>query len=228
MAVSVNLKVSKNPIGAILVGNEFEFGLFNAPGTGNPLQTAKNDKYGLVEFAPIQYTETGTHNYIIKEIAAPGGWETDDNEYPVKVTIVEVGEELYAEVEYPEGLPGFINTKEGGSCSLVEFAQLTFTEEGEYTYFIKELTPDGNGWETDKTVYEVVVKVVDDGYGNLIATLHYKDDEYPEFENIYEAKPVHVILSARKHAIGAELPCGRFEFALVDEHGKTIEVVKNA
>jgi len=110
-------------------------------------------------------------------------------------------------------------------CNLIEF-KLTFDTPGVYEYTMEELTKSGNGWKTDDGEFRVIVKVDDDGEGKLVAKVEYPDGE-PNFENKYETEPVEVVIKATKCAIGAELPCEKFEFGLFDEEGELIATAKN-
>jgi len=224
VAAEVNLKISKNPIGSSLEGGEFTFGLFDGD---TELRKATNNPHGLVTFATLMFTSAGVHHYTIREIETPGGcWDMDETEYPVEITITNTDQSLIPTVYYPMGVPGFKNVCKGEECSLIEFPELTFDAPGEYVYKLKELTPSGNGWTTDDSEFEVVITVIDDGYGNLIATMDFPD-EFPVFENTYSTKPAHIVISAKKIAIGAKLPCGKFEFALIDEAGEIVARTTN-
>ena len=110
-------------------------------------------------------------------------------------------------------------------CNSIKF-KLTFDKPGVYEYTMEELTKSGEGWETDDSVFKVIVTVEDDGKGKLVAHVEYPHGE-PEFENKYETEPVEVVIEATKSAIGAELPCEKFEFGLFDEKGDLIATAKN-
>ena len=70
----------------------------------------------------------------------------------------------------------------------INFSKLTFTAPGEYVYTIKELTPSNDRWQTDRSVYRVVVNVVPDAQGNLVASATYPDG-LPRFINRYHFCP---------------------------------------
>jgi hypothetical protein len=70
------------------------------------------------------------------------------------------------------------------------------------------------------------VDVIDDGYGNLIATMTFPDG-FPSFTNTYTTTPSQIIISGIKAAVGAPLPCGRFTFGLYDDEGELIATVTN-
>jgi len=223
--VDVMLLMSKIAIGAPQTGGEFMFGIFNQGDT--ELYTATNDKTGLITFHAVRFTSPGVYHYTVKEISAPAGWDIDTTEWPVEINVtLGADNKLHAIVTYPNGTPVFIDTHQCAACGLVEFPELTFTVPGVYEYTLREKTPSGGGWTTDDSIIKVIVNVVDDGHGNLIATICYPDG-FPTFTNIYEVNPACIIISACKTAIGAPLPAGRFEFGLFDEDGELISSVTN-
>jgi hypothetical protein len=89
------------------------------------------------------------------------------------------------------------------------------------------MTPSGGGWTTDPAIIRVVVNVIDDGNGNLVATISYPDG-FPSFTNTYTAGPARVTISGCKRAIGAPLPAERFTFGLFDQDGVLIDTTTNA
>ena len=222
---NVTLLMSKIAIGAAQAAGEFEFGIFEQGGI-TPLYTATNDNKGLITFTGINFTTAGEFDYIVKEINAPANWETDDTEWPIKIIVTNVQGDLVAVVEYPNGVPIFVNTLRGATCGAFQFPDLVYDEPGVYEYTLRELTPSGDGWKTDDRVIRLIVTVVDDGHGNLVATVEYPDG-FPSFTNIYEVVPTRVIISGCKVAIGAPLPVGRFEFGLFDSEGNLIAKVTN-
>ena len=70
---------------------------------------------------------------------------------------------------------------------LIEFPSIVYTKSGTYHYTIHEISEPGDGWETDKREFHVVVTVTDDGKGNLIPSIEYPDG-FPEFVNVYKKK----------------------------------------
>jgi len=223
--LSVTLLMSKIAVGAAQTAGQFEFGIFEPDGT-TPLYTAKNDSAGLITFSGIQLTTPGEHYFIVKEIDAPDGWEKDDTEWPVKIEVTNAQGSLVTVVEYPNGVPVFVNTLRGAACGAFQFPDLTFDEPGIYEYTLRELTPSGDGWTTDDRVIRLIVSVVDDGHGNLVATIEYPDG-FPSFVNTYKAEPARIIISGCKIAIGAPLPAGRFEFGLFDSEGNLVAKTTN-
>jgi pilin isopeptide linkage protein len=223
--VDVRLIMSKIAIGSHMVGNEFSFGIFDEHGT--ELVTGKNDATGLITFQHLRFDDEGLFEYTAKETDAPAGWDVDTTEWPVTIEVVEEASgDLLAIVTFPNGAPVFVNTNKSAGCGKFVFPELTFQTAGTYDYTLEELTPDGGGWETDKKVVHVIVTVVDDGHGHLIATVSYPDG-FPTFTNTYKACPAKVIISGCKKAVGAPLPAGRFEFGLFDDNGTLIATVTN-
>lgn len=223
MAKNVTLTLTKNAIGAKLVGGEFEFTLYDD--LSAKIDDASNDEYGVVTFELI-FNNLGVYTYTLEETDTPDGWIKDDKIYTVEIEITEGPTDWIASVSYPDGHPGFINKLEADPCSLIVFPELSFDAVGVYKYVLKEISSSGGGWVTDDTQFRVNVTVEDDGYGNLIATIDYPDG-YPEFTNTYVFQPVKVVISAVKLALGNTLPCGMFEFGLFDESDDLIATAYN-
>jgi pilin isopeptide linkage protein len=213
---SVTLLMAKNAIGAPLVGNEFGFELFDE--NDQPVATTRNDENGLITFEDV-WLDLGDHHYYVAETDSPAGWVADDNKYPVDITVDEYGA---VDVTYPDGFtPVFENTFESETCGLIKFPEMTFDAPGDYEFDLKELTPSGS-WTTDDKTYRVIVHVVQDDSGNLVATADYQGD-FPQFVNYYEYGAAKIVLSACKIAVGKEVTGGEFEFGIfnVDEDGIT-------
>ena len=72
----------------------------------------------------------------------------------------------------------------------INFDKFEYDEPGTYVYTISEVKGDGAGMTYDKSVYTATVNVVDDGEGNLKASVAFaKDDESVEgivFNNAYK------------------------------------------
>ena len=226
LPVNFDIFFAKNAIGTTLHGGEFKFELLKDD--GGHVDFADNDATGLIKFN-VTISQPGTYHYSVKEVDAPPGWETDGKEYPIifEVYLNPAFSRLEVVVEYPEGAPGFKNRLRGEKCGLVEFPELEFDEPGDYEFTLKELTKSGNGWETDDGEIKVIVRVTDDGYGNLLAFAEYPEG-FPEFTNKYTAKHANIILSACKFAVGAPLPPGRFEFGLYDTDGNLVSTARNS
>ena len=223
--VDVTILMSKIAVGARLVGGEFTFGLFE---DNVELYTAQNSANGLITFPDVHFDAEGEYHYTAKETGAPDGWNVDTKEWPIHIAVTETSDEhLHAVVTFPDGVPVFVNKHPSPTCGSFIFPELFFTEEGEYEYTLKELTPSGGGWITDDRKIKVIVNVIDDGHGNLVATVYYPGGLFPSFTNRYHAGPARIIISGCKIAIGAPLPADRFVFGLYDEHNTLISTVSN-
>jgi len=66
----------------------------------------------------------------------------------------------------------------------VIFPAISFDKPGVYPYTIKELTPSGGGWLTDKREFRAVVTVTRGESGKLEAQVDYPDGS-PCFYNIF-------------------------------------------
>jgi len=224
--INVKIYLSKNAVGAELIGGEFEFALYDSPNLDVPVDTARNNAAGLIELE-AEFTHTGEFEYFVKEIEAPQYWIADTEVYPVKIEITDDEGPLEAHVSYPNGLPGFVNRLDHDTCGLVEFPPQFFEKPDRYEFTIEELTESGDGWITDYgKSFKVIVNVEDDGFGNLFALVEYPDG-FPTFTNTYKPSVAHIILSACKIAVGADLPPGKFEFGLRDASGTLIATTRN-
>jgi len=87
----------------------FEFQVLDKD--NNVVSKGKNDKDGNIYFAAINYTESGTYTYKVKEVVGElGGITYDTTEFEVTVTVVDNGNgQLVATVNYPKGGIEFSN-----------------------------------------------------------------------------------------------------------------------
>ena len=232
--VTITVIMAKIAIGAPLSGGEFIFSLNAEDDT--QMYTASNDATGLITFPNVSFSSIGDYHYTAKEVSAPDGWERDNTVWPVDIEVYTVGDTdpadidtpatLHALVSYPNGVPTFVNKLQGVTCGLFQFPELVFRAPGVYEYTLKELTPSGDGWDTDPSAIHVIVTVIDDGHGNLVAAVSYPSG-FPSFTNTYNADPARIIISGCKTAIGAPLPAGRFVFGLYDQNNNLISTVTN-
>ncbi|MDR3051255.1 MAG: hypothetical protein LBU67_05985, partial [Oscillospiraceae bacterium] len=70
----------------------------------------------------------------------------------------------------------------------ISFPPLFFTEPGMHSYTVRELSPSGGGWTTDSTVYPVTITVLDNGLGQLEATVNYPAGN-PSFTDNFNSTP---------------------------------------
>jgi len=220
----LDLTAEKSVSEGELEAGMFEFGVFDDE--ENLLVSAWNDAEGLVTFPPIIFFEDGVFDFTVREISGASiEWVPDRSVFPVVVTVTENGGDLEAQVEYPEGEPSFTNTPPE-ECSVIEFPGLVFAEPGVYEYILRETSADGGGWETDTAQFRVTITVTDNGEGVLEYTIEYPDG-FPEFTNTYTMLPARVVINALKFAVGAPLPCGRFNFGLFDLEDNLIAEASN-
>ncbi len=87
-----------------LVGSEFVFSLAQ---TGEVLETVRNDAKGYFAFSPIQYTHTGSYEYIVTEV--PGEDDSilyDPAVYRIAVDVIQEGSVLKANTTlYKDDVP---------------------------------------------------------------------------------------------------------------------------
>lgn len=113
------------------------------------------------------------------------------------------------------------------------FDDITFTEEGDYTFVIDETTEKTDeGWTYDTTTKEVTVHVKDDGEGNLY--IESIDNNAPEFVNEYQLTPgkfraAYFQLQGNKVLDGRNWEAGdEFNFTLTAGEGENVDGTKMA
>ena len=168
------------------------------------------------------------------EATVTGNNPTFTNAYkasPAKATVeakkVLNGKELEAdkyEFELKEGNK-VVGTTKNTADGLVRFPEIEYTKEGTYQYTMSEKAGNEPGVTYDKESHEVTVEVVDNGQGQLEATV---TSEKPVFVNDYAAKPGKVRIQATKVLEGKALEAGKYEFELKDSEGNLIDTAKNA
>lgn len=84
---------------------------------------------------------------------------------------------------------GTVYQAKNDAAGSVAFPALTFAEPGAYVYTISEVNDKQANVTYDTATYQVVVNVVDDGQGNLIATVAYDDGTASTFKNSYTEPP---------------------------------------
>lgn len=84
---------------------------------------------------------------------------------------------------------GTVYQAKNDAAGSVAFPALTFAEPGTYVYTISEVNDKQANVTYDIATYNVVVNVVDDGQGNLVATVAYDDGAAPTFKNSYTEPP---------------------------------------
>ena len=84
---------------------------------------------------------------------------------------------------------GTVYQAKNDAAGSVAFPALTFAEPGTYVYTISEVNDKQANVTYDTATYNVVVNVLDDGQGNLVATVAYDDGAAPTFKNSYTEPP---------------------------------------
>ena len=112
------------------------------------------------------------------------------------------------------------NTADGS----ISFPEIEYTKAGTYTYTMSEKAGNEPGVTYDKTSHKVTVEVVDNGQGQLEATV---TSEKPVFVNDYVAKPGKKAIEAKKILNGKALEADKYEFELKDSEGNLVDTAKN-
>lgn len=84
---------------------------------------------------------------------------------------------------------GTVYQAKNDAAGSVAFPALTFAESGTYVYTISEVNDKQANVTYDTATYQVIVNVVDDGRGNLVATVAYDEGAAPTFKNSYTEPP---------------------------------------
>lgn len=84
---------------------------------------------------------------------------------------------------------GTVYQAKNDAAGSIAFPALTFAEPGTYVYTISEVNDKQANVTYDTAMHKVVVNVVDDGRGNLVATVAYDDGAAPTFKNSYTEPP---------------------------------------
>ena len=144
-------------------------------------------------------TDNGKGELVVKHALA-----TDDanaafaNTYAHGTTSVELGAtKVLSGKTLADGQFNFALTAEDGTvyqaknnaAGSIAFPALTFAEPGTYVYTISEVNDKQANVTYDTATYSVVVNVVDDGQGNLVATVAYDGGAAPTFKNSYTESP---------------------------------------
>lgn len=113
-----------------------------------------------------------------------------------------------------------------GATETVTFGDVTFSKAGTYTFNVTEAQGSKTGWTYDKSTHAITVNVVDNGKGQLVATV---TGNNPTFENSYvAAESDGVTITATKVLTGAKLMAGEFSFQLIDKDGTVVRQATNA
>ncbi len=149
---------------------------------------------------------------------------------PAKATITATkvlnGKALEAdkyEFELKEGNK-VVATAKNAADGTVTFPAISYDAAGPHTYTITEKAGSEAGVTYDTATHEVTVAVVDNGAGELVATV---TDNNPTFTNTYKAATTTATITATKVLNGKALEADKYEFEL-KEGDKVVATAKNA
>ena len=127
------------------------------------------------------------------------------------------------EFELKEG-DKVVATAKNAADGTVTFKEIEYKVAGNHTYTITEKAGSEAGVTYDTAKHEVKVVIVDNGAGELVATV---TDNNPTFTNTYKAASTTVNITAKKVLNGKTLEAGKYEFEL-KEGDKVIGTATNA
>ena len=114
------------------------------------------------------------------------------------------------EFELKEG-DKVVATAKNAADGTVTFEAIKYAAAGDHTYTITEKAGSEGGVTYDTATHKVTVAVVDNGAGELVATV---TDNNPTFTNTYKAAETKATITAKKVLNGKELEAGKYEFEL--------------
>ena len=259
-AANATIELDKQLDGRDLVNGEFKFILKDDKGT--QVGSEVSNQNGKVTFPSIKFEKEGTYKYTVKEVKGDNSTITyDESEKEVTINVTKDGNNLNAEVVYPESksfnnkftpnetkatieldkkLDGrdlvdgeFSFELYEGSNKLqtttnkngkVAFDSISYKEEGEHTYTVKEVKGDDSTIAYDESEKQVTVKVTRDG-DNLKTEVVYPESK--TFQNLFTPNATSAEFSLKKNLTGRELKDGEFTFTLIDSEGKSVKTVSN-
>ena len=127
------------------------------------------------------------------------------------------------EFELKEG-DKVVATAKNAADGTVTFEDIKYAAAGNHTYTISEKAGSEAGVTYDTAKHEVKVAVVDNGAGELVATV---TDNNPTFTNTYKAAKTTATITAKKVLDGKALEADKYEFEL-KEGDEVIGTAKNA
>ena len=127
------------------------------------------------------------------------------------------------EFELKEG-DKVVATAKNAADGTVTFPAISYDAAGPHTYTITEKAGSEAGVTYDTATHEVTVAVVDNGAGELVATV---TDNNPTFTNTYKAATTTATITATKVLNGKALEADKYEFEL-KEGDKVVATAKNA
>ncbi|MDR0991895.1 MAG: hypothetical protein LBL87_03240, partial [Ruminococcus sp.] len=187
----------------------------------------------------VNITDNG-EGQLFAEVTYPDGTPNFNNVFKYKPASENItAKKMFHGENYPDTQFNFSLKDASGNVvktvqntgRLIDFGNLKYTEPGTYVYTIEEDSVSaGAGWNTDTTVFPVVVTVTDDGEGNLYSKVSYPGGNIPVFDNYYVIKPVESVgvnICAKKYVCGACLCDEYFTFGLFSDNGEQLAQANN-
>lgn len=229
-----------------------EIGTDGQPGTGGvsndritysadvytvTVSVTKDDQTGVLSAdAAIELADHEVESIVFTNVYQPGEVTVGPSgNARIEGTKTLTGRAL-AENEFEFGLFGAdgaqVATAKNGADGSFVFRDITYSEQGTYTYTVRELNNGLGGVAYDDAIYTVRVDVTEDADAKeLVATVSYllngASAEAMTFDNSYTAKPLEITLGGTKVLDGRELEADEFSFVLRGEDGKEIQTVSN-
>ncbi len=220
---------------------------YNTVGVYSYTVTETNNGLGGVDYDETVYnvTVTVTDNFVGQliadiEVSGENGGIVFTNGYSAEPTTAVIAgnktlngrnlvENEFA-FEIKDNLTGETITVYNSADGRFATDPITFAAEGEYSYTVTEINNGLGGVIYDERVYVAVVKVTDNGEGQLAAEVTYlfNDEEVEEihFVNTYEAEEYYLTLNGNKELIGRDIKEKEFSFLLYSEtEHKELETV---
>ena len=248
-------KVDENNIQKRLVGAKFKI----TPPVGVTTakeEIVETNSDGVAQSPVYSEDDVKKGNFTVTEVEAPKGYELDSTPFEVTVgkdgvikTVKNKRTSAKAQLSAIKKLTGramkagefefdlfddktnkVVETVTNDQDGNIKFAELSFDQEGEYTYHIveKKANTTEKGVTYDANPVEVKVTVTTDATtGKLVAAVTYENDD-KTFENTYAAEKTSASLEVTKKLTGRELKADEFEFVLKnDADGSELQKVKN-
>ncbi len=180
------------------------------------------DKDGILKAA---ITVGDSVEFINPYEAAPTSAKIQVNKALAGRDLVE-GEFTFKLEELVDGEAVEVGTATNTAKGKVTFDKIKYTMPGEYTYVVSEVVPeDTKGVLFDEGTIKVVVKVTDDGNGQLAAEVQYPDDK--TFNNQYAPEGTYTP-EVKKVLKGRDLKKNEFTFKMVGPDGKVYTAKNDA
>jgi len=120
-----------------------------------------------------------------------------------------------------------VSTATNAEDGSIVFPIRVINEPGAYSGYIKEVSGDGDGWDTDGAVYPYTIIVRNATERRLVAEIIFPDGE-PSFTNDYSTHGASIRIVAKTKAIDGTLTAGQFAFTAYDSEGRVIATATNA